>query len=46
MEWQPSIQALSLTPETTLPSLMFTPLTSWGAIEYRETTLSLIFRVK
>ncbi|MGR5093241.1 tRNA-modifying protein YgfZ [Vibrio maritimus] len=33
MEWQPSIQALSLTPETTLPSLMFTPLTSWGAIE-------------
>ncbi len=33
MEWQPSIQALSLTPETTLPSLMLTPLSSWGAIE-------------
>jgi folate-binding protein YgfZ len=33
MEWQPSIQALSLTPETTLPSLMLTPLSSWGSIE-------------
>jgi folate-binding protein YgfZ len=33
MEWQPSIQALSLTPETTLPALMLTPLSSWGAIE-------------
>ncbi|WP_112478559.1 tRNA-modifying protein YgfZ [Vibrio variabilis] len=33
MEWQPSIQALSLTPETTLPPLMLTPLSSWGAIE-------------
>ncbi|GMQ47700.1 tRNA-modifying protein YgfZ [Vibrio sp. 10N] len=33
MEWQPSIQALSLTPETTLPALMLTPLNAWGAIE-------------
>lgn len=33
MEWQPNIQALSLTPETTLPPLMLTPLSAWGAIE-------------
>ncbi|MGR5178969.1 tRNA-modifying protein YgfZ [Vibrio mediterranei] len=33
MDWQPSIQAVDITPGTPLPELLFTQLTSWGAIE-------------